>query len=93
MFEWCQKLQKHLDNFEWERVPNDEIKKMLLTCIKRSARQEIVLLQPDGLAIDNYEIGEFLHQELLRSLHMRRMKKALKRSSTRVRLRMSWVIN
>lgn len=70
MFEWCQKLEKHLDNYEWERVPNDEIKKMLLNCIKGSARQEIVLLQPDGL-----EIEEFF-QELLRSLHMRRMKKA-----------------
>ena len=56
-------MEKHLDNFEWERVPNDEIKKMLLTCIKGSARQEIVLLQPDGLAIDNYEIGEFFHQK------------------------------
>ena len=59
MFEWCQKLEKHLDNYEWERVPNDEIKKMLLNCIKGSARQEIVLLQPDGLAFDNYEIEEF----------------------------------
>ena len=38
---------------------------MLLDCIEGSARQEIVLLQPDGLAFDNYEIEEFF-QELLK---------------------------
>ena len=65
VFQWCEKLEKHLARFEWEQIPNDKIKKMLLDCIKSSARQEIVLLQPDGLAFDNYEIAEFF-QELLK---------------------------
>ena len=38
---------------------------MLPDCIEGSARQEIELLQPDGLAFDNYEVGE-LYQELLK---------------------------
>ena len=38
---------------------------MLLDCIEGSARQEIVLLQPDGLAFENYETAEFF-QELLK---------------------------
>ena len=44
---------------------NDKIKKMLLDCIEGSARQKIVLLQPDSLAFDNYEMAEFF-QELLK---------------------------
>ena len=38
---------------------------MLLDCIQGSARQEIVLLQPEGLALESYEIAEFF-QELLK---------------------------
>ena len=38
---------------------------MLLDCITGKAQLEIVLLKPDGLAFDNYEIGEFF-QELLK---------------------------
>ena len=38
---------------------------MLLDCIKGKAQSEIVLLKPDGLAFDNYKIGEFF-QELLK---------------------------
>ena len=38
---------------------------MLLDCITGKAQSEIVLLKPDGLAFDNYEIGEFF-QELLK---------------------------
>ena len=65
VFQWCEKLETHLTTFRWEQIPNDEIKKMLLGCIQGSARQEIVLLQPDGLAFENYEIAEFF-QELLK---------------------------
>ena len=57
--------EAHLDRFQWEQIPNNEIKKMLLYCIQGSARQEIVLLQPEGLAFENYEIAEFF-QELLK---------------------------
>ena len=38
---------------------------MLLDCITGKAESEIVLLKPDGLAFDNYDIGEFF-QELLK---------------------------
>ena len=38
---------------------------MLLDCITGKAQFEIVLLKPDGLAFDNYKIGEFF-QELLK---------------------------
>ena len=38
---------------------------MLLDCITGKAQSEKVLLKPDGLAFDNYEIGEFF-QELLK---------------------------
>ena len=38
---------------------------MLLDCVEGSARQTIVLLQPDGLTFDSYETGEFF-QELLK---------------------------
>ena len=65
VFQWCEKLKKHLARFEWEQIPNDKIKKMLLDCIEGSAKQEIELLQPDGLAFDSYEIAEFF-QELLK---------------------------
>ena len=45
VFEWCHKLEKHLSRYEWETIPNAEIKKMLLDCIEGEACQEIVLLQ------------------------------------------------
>ena len=38
---------------------------MLLDCIEGSAVQEIVLLQPDGLAFESYETAEFF-QEILK---------------------------
>jgi len=30
VFEWCEKLEKHLRNHNWEEIPNDEVKRMLL---------------------------------------------------------------
>ena len=58
-------LEKHLSRFKFETIPNDAVKRMLLDCITGKAQSEIVLLKPDGLAFDNYEIGEFF-QELLK---------------------------
>ena len=46
-------------------IPNNVIKRMLLDCIDGKAQSEIVLLRPDGLPFQNYEIGEF-SQELLK---------------------------
>ena len=37
---------------------------MLLICITGGARQEIVLLQPTGLAFDTYRMGEFFNELL-----------------------------
>ena len=65
VFDWCGELEKHLSRFECETIPNEAIKKMLLDCITGKAQSEIVLLKPDGLAFDNYEIGDFF-QELLK---------------------------
>ena len=65
VFDWCGELEKHLSRNECETIPNDIIKRMLLDCITGKAQSEIVLLKPDGLAFDNYDIGEFF-QELLK---------------------------
>ena len=65
VFDWCGELEKHLSRFKCETIPNDAIKRMLLDCITGKAQSEIILLKPDGLAFDNYEIGEFF-QELLK---------------------------
>ena len=65
VFDWCGELEKHLSRFKCETIPNDAIKRMLLDCKTGKAQSEIVLLKPDGLAFDNYEIGEFF-QELLK---------------------------
>ena len=46
-------------------IPNVVIKRILLDCIEGKAQSEIVLLRPDGLAFENYKIGEFF-QELLK---------------------------
>ena len=58
VFDWCGQLEKHLSRLECETIPNDAIK-MLLDCIMGKAQSKIILLKPDGLAFDNYEIGEF----------------------------------
>jgi len=65
VFNWCGELEKHLSRFKCETIPNDAIKRMLLDCIMGKAQSKIVLLKPDGLAFNNYEIGEFI-QELLK---------------------------
>ena len=63
--DWCGELEKHLSRNECKTIPNDAIKRMLLDCIAGKAQSEIILLKPDGLAFDNYKIGEFF-QELLK---------------------------
>ena len=59
VFKWCEKLGKHLSNHKWKTIPNEAVKRMLLACIMGSARQEIVLLLPTGLAFESYETGKF----------------------------------
>ena len=65
VFDWCNALEKRLSRYECEMIPNDVIKRILLDCIEGKAQSEIVLLRPDGLAFENYKIGEFF-QELLK---------------------------
>ena len=62
VFDWFGELEKHLSRSECETIPNNAIKRMLLDCITEKAQSEIVLLKPDGLAFDNYEIGEFFQE-------------------------------
>ena len=50
---------------------------MLLDCITGKAQSEIVLLKPDGLAFDNYKIGEFF-QELLKKFTHKKDKEVWK---------------
>ena len=81
------KLEAHLANYDWEKIPNTKIKEMLLNCIEGSTRQEIVLLQPNGIAFENYETGEFF-QELLKKFSQEkdeegRKQKYLARKQTR----------
>ena len=64
VFSWCESLEEHLSAHDWESIPNEAIKKMLLGCITGPARQEIVLLQPPGAAFEHFEIGEFFAELL-----------------------------
>ena len=50
-------------------IPNNVIKRMLLDCIDGKAQSEIVLLRPDGLPFQNYEIGEFFQEPLKKFTH------------------------
>ena len=59
--------------YECEMIPNDVIKRMLLDCIEEKAQSEIVLLRPDGLAFENYEIGEFFQELLKKFTHEKDM--------------------
>ena len=64
-FEWFKSLKTHLSECKWEKIPNKAVKKMLLSCIMWSARQEIVLLQPQGVTFESYDTGAFF-MELLK---------------------------
>ena len=44
---------------------------MLLDCIMGKAQSEIVLLKPDGLAFNNYKIGEFFQELLKKFTHQK----------------------
>ena len=40
VLEWCEKLETHLRNYKWEMIPNEDIKRMLQSCITGPARRE-----------------------------------------------------
>ena len=77
VFNWCGELEKHLSRFKCEKILNDAMKRMLLDYITGKAQSKIVLLKPDGLAFDNYEIGEFF-QELLKKFTHKKDKEGRK---------------
>ena len=78
VFDWCENLESHLAAYSWEKIPNDQIKMMLLSCIKGSGRQEIIVLsQPEGLALESYEIEEFF-TELLKKFTQEKDKEGRK---------------
>ena len=46
VFKWCMKLETHLRNYEWETIPNEDIKKMLQSCINVPTRRQIIPFPP-----------------------------------------------
>ena len=52
-----------------------------MSCIRGSARLEIVMLQPEGLALENYETGEFF-TELLKKFSQEKDEEGRKQEYT-----------
>ena len=40
VLEWCENLETHLLNSKWEKIPNKDVKRMLVSCITGAARKE-----------------------------------------------------
>ncbi len=40
VLEWYEKLETHLRNYKWEMIPNQDINRMLQSCITGPARRE-----------------------------------------------------
>ena len=59
-------LEIHLINYKRETIPDEDVKRMLYSCITGSARKEIVLCHPTGLAFKNYGTGDFFTEMLKR---------------------------
>ena len=64
VFEWCKKLETHLMSCIWEIIPNDDIKRMLQSCIKEPTRREIVLFYPTKLSFERCEKGVFFYRNV-----------------------------
>ena len=58
VLEWCKKLETHMRKWEMEMIPNEDIKRMLQSCITRPARRKIILFFPKGLG----KINRFLQE-------------------------------
>ena len=63
VFKWCMKLETHLRNYEWETIPNEDIKKMLQSCINVPTRRQIIPFSPIGLAFGRCKKGVFFSQK------------------------------
>ena len=61
-------------------VQNEDVKRMLGSWNTGSARKEIVLLLPSGLAFKNYETGVFL-TELLQKFSQEKCKEGRKQET------------
>ena len=46
VLELCKKLDTHLRKWEMDMIPNEDIKRILQSCITRPARRKIILFFP-----------------------------------------------
>ena len=79
VLEWCENLGNHMFNHKWETIPNEEVKRMLCSCITRFARKDVPLC-PAGLEFEEYETGVFF-TKLLNYSHKRNTRKARNRNT------------
>ena len=59
LFEWSENLETHLFNDDWETIPNEYLKRMIVSSITGAARREIILLLQLGAAFEQCEAGVF----------------------------------
>ena len=59
MFEWCKNLETFLLKEYWERIPEKDIKRMMVSSITGAARGEILPFLKLGAAFEKCEAGVF----------------------------------
>ena len=65
VFKWCMKLETHLRNYERETIPNEDIKKMLQSCINVPTRRHIIPFFPHRISIWKMWKRSFFFTEML----------------------------
>jgi len=61
-------VETHLLNGKWEKNPNEDVKRMLVSCITRAARKERVPFYPTELAFKRCKTGVFFYRNIERFL-------------------------
>ena len=64
VFKWCMKLETHLRNYEWETIPNEDIKKMLQSCINVPTRRQIIPFPPLDQHLEDVKKEFFFHRNV-----------------------------
>ena len=64
VFKWCMKLETHLRNYELETIPNEDIKKMLQSCINVPTRRHIIPFFPHRISIRKMWNRSFFHRNV-----------------------------
>jgi len=59
MFEWCKNLETFLLKEYWERIPEKDLKRMMVSSITGAARGEILPFLQLGAAFEKCEAGVF----------------------------------